>query len=598
MITRRKEPFQALPPDCDWTCRPGANEQLPMPRWNAIPWLLLGSLSVSCAFPGCATTKQPAAAMVRTSAAARGPRTVEAPGRVVSRVESLSPVPRPGSVVQTGYTRDAPGMPVSAITASSSTSEEGPAPPPDPSNETQSATPGVASDAAVDTSSAALPDSRQPHLIDLPLVMQLVDGQNPQVLYARERIQEALAKLDRAEVLWLPSLRAGVNWNKHEGRIQDVAGRVIDTSRGSYFTGFGADAVGAGSPRVPGLIAQFHLADAYFEPLIAQRAAHAREFGSRVATNDMLLDSSLAYLELLNARQELAIALETRENTRKLAELTATYARSGQGVAADEDRARAELAIRENDLQRGSEGVQVASARLAEKLNLDPGLRFEPREPVVAPIELQSVQQPVSELVAYSLIHRPEISESRSLAAEAVERLQREKYAPLVPSLLLGLSYGGLGGGFGSNFVNFGDRLDADIVAWWEVRNLGFGERAARCEAQSRVQQARYREVAALDRVAREVVEAHAQVESRRRQLSTAEEGIRAAQSSYDRNLERIRNVQGLPLEALQSIQALSQARREYLRVVISFNEAQLRLQRALGWPEENVAIRAGEMTE
>jgi len=428
-------------------------------------------------------------------------------------------------------------------------------------------------------------DPRQPHLVDLSLVMELVDGQNPQVLYARERIQEALAKLDRAEVLWLPSIRAGVNWNKHEGRIQDVAGKVIDTSRGSYFTGFGADAVGAGSPRVPGLIAQFHLADAYFEPLIAQRAAHAREFGSRAATNDMMLESSLSYLELLNSRQELAIAQEARENTRQMAELTATYARSGQGVAADDDRARTELAIRENDLHRGEEGVQVASARLAEKLNLDPTLRFEPREPVVVPIELQAIQQPVSELVAYGLTHRPEVAECRSLAAEAVERLRRERYAPLIPSLLLGLSYGGLGGGFGSNFVNFGDRLDADVVAWWEVRNLGFGERAARCEAQSPLQQARLKEVVALDRVAREVVEAHTQVDFRRRQLATAEEGIRAAQSSYERNLERIRNAQGLPLEALQSIQALAQARREYLRVVISYNEAQFGLQRALGWP-------------
>ncbi|MSR56906.1 MAG: TolC family protein [Planctomycetaceae bacterium] len=428
-------------------------------------------------------------------------------------------------------------------------------------------------------------DLRQPHLLDLSVVLQLVDGQNPQVLYARERIEEALAKLDRAEVLWLPSIRLGVNWNKHEGRIQDVAGRVIDTSRGSYFTGLGADAVGAGSPRIPGLLALFHTADAYFEPLIAERAAHARRFGSQATTNDAMLDSAVAYLELLRAHQELAIAKETRQNTLQLAELTALYASTGQGVAADDDRARAELAIRDNDLLRGDEAIQVASARLAEQLNLDSTLRFEPREPVVVPIELQAVQQPLPELVAYGLTHRPEVAESRSLAGEAVERLRREQYASLMPSLLLGLSYGGLGGGFGSNFVNFGDRLDADIVAWWEIRNLGFGERAARCEAQSRVNQAQLREVAALDRVAREVVEAHAQVESRRRQLATAEEGIRAAQSSYERNLIRIQNVQGLPLEALQSIQALAQARREYLRVVVSFNEAQFRLHRALGWP-------------
>jgi outer membrane protein TolC len=101
------------------------------------------------------------------------------------------------------------------------------------------------------------------------------------------------------------------------------------------------------------------------------------------------------------------------------------------------------------------------------------------------------------------------------------------------------------------------------------------------------VEQAQFREVAALDRVAREVVEAHAQVQSRQGQIATAQEGVQSAVASYDRNLDRIKNVQGLPIEALQAIQALTQARREYLRAIVGYNEAQFRLHRALGWPSE-----------
>jgi multidrug efflux pump subunit AcrB len=76
----------------------------------------------------------------------------------------------------------------------------------------------------------------------------------------------------------------------------------------------------------------------------------------------------------------------------------------------------------------------------------------------------------------------------------------------------------------------------------------------------------------ALERVAREIVESHAQVQARRKQITTAQRGIEAAQASYERNLARIENTQGLPLEALQSIQALTQARRDYLRAVSDFN--------------------------
>ena len=106
-----------------------------------------------------------------------------------------------------------------------------------------------------------------------------------------------------------------------------------------------------------------------------------------------------------------------------------------------------------------------------------------------------------------------------------------------------------------------------------------------RAEAQSRVNQAQWRDIAALDRVAREVVEAHTQVQSRKKQIATAEEGVKAAAQSFDRNWQRIKNAQGLPIETLQSIQALAQARREYLRAVIDYNAAQFSLHRNIGWP-------------
>jgi len=64
-----------------------------------------------------------------------------------------------------------------------------------------------------------------------------------------------------------------------------------------------------------------------------------------------------------------------------------------------------------------------------------------------------------------------------------------------------------------------------------------------------------------------------------------AESGIRVGSESYRRNLERIRGGQGLPLELLQSLQALDQSRREYLRAVGDYDEWQFRLYRALGCP-------------
>lgn len=422
-------------------------------------------------------------------------------------------------------------------------------------------------------------------VIDLGAALAMTAGQNPEVNFARQRVNEAFAQLQAAEVAWLPSIRAGANYHKHEGRIQDVAGEIIETSRGSIYTGMGAQAVGAGSPAVPGLLMNFHLRDAYFQPRIAEAAVAARRHASRAVTNDQLLQTAIAYVDLVEAFQSKAVIDETRSNADVLAKLTRDYAEAGQGLRADADRAQAELSFREIDAEAANEATRVASVRLARLLRINQSEFLVPAEPTIVPLEMASADSPVNSLVSTGLLTRPELAEAKQLVRQAVEGYQRERYAPLVPSVLLGMSYGGNGGGLGSDIERFGDRMDFDAAAWWEVRNLGFGETAAKNAACSRVEQAKWQQLRAMDQIAAEIAESHAQVVARKQQIAKAQAAIQASEESYRRNVERIRDAQGLPLEVLQSIQALDEARRRYVRIVADYNRAQFQLHRAMGWP-------------
>lgn len=214
------------------------------------------------------------------------------------------------------------------------------------------------------------------------------------------------------------------------------------------------------------------------------------------------------------------------------------YSETGQGLAADSDRARTEWYIRKNDVLRAEESARVASSRLAQLLRLDPTVPLIPQEPALVPIHLFPPDEPVQSLVTQGLTSRPEVRESRALVCEAVHRLERERLAPLMPSVALGISQGGFGAGRGGDISRFDGRFDADAMACWELRNLGHGEVAARNEMRSRLEQARWREVAMLDQIAREVVEAHAQVEARAKQLEIGKSAVLAARSSYERNLD------------------------------------------------------------
>jgi outer membrane protein TolC len=88
-----------------------------------------------------------------------------------------------------------------------------------------------------------------------------------------------------------------------------------------------------------------------------------------------------------------------------------------------------------------------------------------------------------------------------------------------------------------------------------------------------------------MDQVAQEVAEANIQVVIRKQQVELAQTAIARARDSYQHNMDRIREGQGLPIEVLQSIQALEASERAYLRAVADYNRSQLQLQWALGWP-------------
>lgn len=424
--------------------------------------------------------------------------------------------------------------------------------------------------------------------LNLPSALAMIDRKHPAVGFAQWRVQEAYAQLDRAKALWLPSLGAGFSFHRHDGQLQASDSAILDVNRNSFQYGLGSGAVGAGTTPRPGLMAQFHLADAVFLPEVAEKTAWARGHAARGVVNEQLLAAALAYTNLLDAHQDLRIMQESLERTAQLSKLTLDFAEAGEGLQADADRLQTESFLVENRLIAAEERIVTASARLAETLSLEAGCQINPLDVVAVPLEMVLVESDTPSLIGTGLTHRPELKESQALVAAACEAHRRERYAPFVPSVLLGFSTSGFGGGQGSDLNNIDGRYDFDALMSWELRNLGFGEAAARRETAARVQQAKYEKIRVMDRVAREISESHSQVVFRRQQIQLTERAITSAEDSYQRNLERIRDGQGLPIEVLQSIQALESAQRSYLRSVVDYNNAQFRLQQAMGWPVES----------
>src|SRR5947199_336441 len=72
------------------------------------------------------------------------------------------------------------------------------------------------------------------------LFLGVVNTANPTIALARERVQEAYDRLREVQLAWLPDLRAGPAYQRHDGEIQNAAGFVFETSKSNLFIGGGA----------------------------------------------------------------------------------------------------------------------------------------------------------------------------------------------------------------------------------------------------------------------------------------------------------------------------------------------------------------------
>jgi outer membrane protein TolC len=446
----------------------------------------------------------------------------------------------------------------------------------------------------------------KPLPINLPTALQLANVRPIDIALASERIRLAVAQLDRACVLWLPTIYLGADYYRHDGQIQDVAGKVFGTSKQALMVGAAPYAV-------------FAVTDAIFGPLAARQTVQAREAALQTARNDSLLAVAEAYFNVQQARGELAGAIDAARRADDVVRRTEKLAAGGEGILADVDvsRARTEFDRRDQAVDSARERWRTASAELARALRLDPAALVEPLEDPHLQVTLVGVDTSVDDLIPLALTRRPELAAQQALVQATLVRLKQEQLRPLIPSVLLRgastnpagtLAVGTFGGGLNSGLSNFSARSDFDVQVLWEFQNLGFGNVARVREQRAENELAVLELFRVQDRVAKEVAEAYAQTQSAAARVVKAERGLKNAVESAEKNfagLGQTKTAGGAvpgskvtlmvirPQEVVAAVQALALAYGDYYGAVADFNRGEFRLYRALGQPAQLLAVQA-----
>jgi outer membrane protein TolC len=433
--------------------------------------------------------------------------------------------------------------------------------------------------------------------INLPTALRLADSRPVDVAVASERIRVAAAELERAKVLWLPTIQFGVDYFRHDGRIQDVQGNLFDASKSSLMIGAAPVAV-------------FAVTDALFEPLAARQIMRAREADLRTVANDIFLTVAEAYFNVQQARGELAGALDAQERAASLLKQVESLTSSRVDIVAPSERprARAELSRRRAAVHAAREHWRTSSADLVRILRLDAGSLVQPMEPPHLRVTLVALERSVDELIPLALTNRPELASQQALVQATLERLHQERLRPLVPSVLLRgastnpagtLAGGAFGGGRDDSIGKFAARSDFDVQVLWEFQNLGFGNRARIRQRRAEHQLSLWELFRVQDRVAAEVAVAHAQLHSAAARIPEAETGLKEALDSLQKNLAGMKEPRAAgevvtlfnrPQEVVAAVTALAQAYGDYYGAIGDYNRAQFRLYRALGDPAKFAA--------
>jgi outer membrane protein TolC len=428
--------------------------------------------------------------------------------------------------------------------------------------------------------------------LDLAQTLQLVDERNTELAIAVEKMQQAEIASKQAWYQWLPTVRAGFAYAEQKGPLQHTDGTISHVERTSESSGLGVAYTGSGLPAQPGISLEINLVDAIYAPRIAtqnKRAAMADKEETRFLK---MMDAVEGYYHFVLSAKSVDLHELALEEATALAQMTGEFAKAGEGLEADADRAAVEQTMRMFRLQNARYQKISASGKLASLLKFPSYQHLKMESSALVPLTIYPEEPDVEETISLALNNRPVIEAVSARLAASQITAQREQRAPLIPKLGAGYSYGEFGdeGDFSSG--RYGEREDTFVYLYWSLDNLGFGNQAAVQLKQSAARQMELELEQVQVNVSIRIQTAIAELETTRSQLSILREGLERARNGYQLSRKRIFENQGLPLEALDAFKSLADIELLYAKTIAKFNTSQLFL---LGATGKEISVKAKE---
>ena len=428
---------------------------------------------------------------------------------------------------------------------------------------------------------APLEEGDTAYPINLATALRLSDARPLVVTAAQAGAWVAEAQLQRANLIWVPTLNMGGDYIRHDGFGPDF-NRGLNTAQRPLNQNVNFLYAGAG------VIADFALTDAIFEPLAARQTLTSRRWDIQTAKNDALLATAKAYFDVHELRGQYAVRWTSRSAARSW------WTASGNSVKtwfpkSSTRGAKRMLALAQQNVASKRQKWRVSSANLTQVLRLDPRVVVEPAEQDHLQVTLIDPARPLDDLIPTGLTNRPELCSQQALVNAVAERIRREQGRILMPSLMLNgfqtpnelLQVGAQGFGPDRKLNLWSVRDDFSPQVVWQLEALGLGNMARIKEQRGEQSRAIVELFKAQDAVAADVTRAQARLQAAAVRVVQAERSLHEAVITYEGNYEGLAQTKRFgdvlfqafrPQEAIVALQDMIVSYDEYFATVGDYN--------------------------
>ncbi len=407
----------------------------------------------------------------------------------------------------------------------------------------------------------------QEYPVDLPTVLKLVEKQN---LFLQDS-----------------TINAKVENNRFFRSVSDLLPDVTGTYNQSRFQGaiqiFGSQTLQVFQTRlVPQATASWVInpggRDVFTALAFKQRAREAKYLLNQTL-QEQLTQATIEYYELIAAGVNVANVRANIQEVQSQVALNAARLKAGVGTKLDLERARSQLIEREQELITAENALAKAQQNLLSRLNLDPDVALLPPQVRAEARILIPLNVDTQQLVDRAMEKNPTLKaiqqeiralgyEGKAVLADAIPTVTLQAYingtGPEIDKLGLGRF-----GGFAVQSTLF-NGLGTSLPLDYRTRRLLVAQQKVRLKEQERAIQT-------------DVINAFLDSRAGAKSIFTAQELLGVAEEAYRLSFGRYKAGLGINVDVLNAQTALALARVRVVRAIFDFNEAQVRLLKAIG---------------